>query len=514
MVFDSSAIYQGYSLNSTLLQGPDLTNNLLGVLLRFRKERVAITGDIEQMFHMFHIDKEHRNFVRFIWFKDNDPTKFLQDYRMCVHLFRNSPSPAVATYCLHRCVEEPCDIDVKYYVTRNFYVDDGLSSYDTDNEALEILLRTQQILRDREKIRFHKFASNSQIVMDSLPPEDRAKDSAERNELHTFADASVKAISAVTYIKVINKGTTYLGFVTGKSKLAPHHGHTVPRLELCAALFATEIASFVENQLDSQIHDMRFYTDSRVVLGYLYNKTRRFHTYVSNRVQRILTNSKTEQWTFVASDQNPADVGTRSIPANELATSSWLTGPKTILDHNQQDSSKYPLLDPDNDCEIKKTVTVVKTNIHHGLNTNMFTRFSTWNSLIRGLSFMRSAIRQKLKLQELSQTKLYQSMEKIVIKSAQFEAYGQDIERLKEHKPVTKGSLLQSLTHIWTVKVCFEKLRRKVETQKIGNLPDFPCKQSPPFTYVGVDTFGPWEVTARNTRGEVANAKRLGILHV
>lgn len=77
MVFDSSAIYQGHSLNSSLLQGPDLTNNQLGVLLRFRKERVAITGDIEQMFHMFHIDEEHRNFVRFIWFRDNDPTKSL-----------------------------------------------------------------------------------------------------------------------------------------------------------------------------------------------------------------------------------------------------------------------------------------------------------------------------------------------------------------------------------------------------------------------------------------------------
>lgn len=703
MVFDSSAIYQGHSLNSSLLQGPDLTNNLLGVLLRFRKERVAITGDIEQMFHMFHIDEEHRNFVRFIWFRDNDPTKSLQDYRMCVHLFGNSPSPAVATYCLHKCVEEPCDSDVKYYVTRNFYVDDGLSSYDTDNEALDILLRTQEILRDRGKIRFHKFASNSQIVMDALPPEDRAKDlsdvhldlhttpaqsslgliwnlsldafifstdlkdvpetkrgvlsclhslydpigflspvilagkfifrditqlqlgwddplprdiilrwrswrsslhhlcdvkiprryvavsmkNAEKIELHTFADASEKAISAVTYIKVTNTGETYIGFVTGKSKLAPHHGHTVPRLELCAALLATEIASFVERQLDTQIHDMQFYSDSRVVLGYLYNKTRRFHTYVSNRVQRILTNSKSEQWTFVKSDQNPADIGTRSVSANELATSVWLTGPKIILDHNQQDYSKYPLLDPDNDCEIRRTVTVVKTSVLHGLNSNVFTRFSTWDSLIRGLSFMRSVIRQKINLEKLSQTKLYQSMEKIVIKSVQFEAYGQDIERLKEHKPVTKGSPLQKLdpyldnegllrvggriltgdvlagsngpiivpkkSHVarllikhhhqkckhqgrhltegavrsagyWVMGakrlissllnscVICRKLRRKLETQKMGNIPDFRCKPSPPFTYVGVDTFGPWEVTARKTRGGVANAKRWAIL--
>lgn len=50
MVFYSSAMYQGHSLNSSLLQGPDLPNNLLGVLLRVRKRRVAITGDIEQIY--------------------------------------------------------------------------------------------------------------------------------------------------------------------------------------------------------------------------------------------------------------------------------------------------------------------------------------------------------------------------------------------------------------------------------------------------------------------------------
>ncbi|VDI07788.1 Hypothetical predicted protein [Mytilus galloprovincialis] len=46
IVFDSSSKYKGISLNDVLLTGPDLTNNLLGVLLRFRKEPIAITADI------------------------------------------------------------------------------------------------------------------------------------------------------------------------------------------------------------------------------------------------------------------------------------------------------------------------------------------------------------------------------------------------------------------------------------------------------------------------------------
>ena len=53
VVFDSAAETKGTSLNKILLSGPDLTNNLLGVLLRFRQDTVAFMADIEQMFHSF-----------------------------------------------------------------------------------------------------------------------------------------------------------------------------------------------------------------------------------------------------------------------------------------------------------------------------------------------------------------------------------------------------------------------------------------------------------------------------
>lgn len=46
VVFDSSAQHHGVSLNNVLLTGPNMNNSLLGVLLRFRKEPVAVTGDV------------------------------------------------------------------------------------------------------------------------------------------------------------------------------------------------------------------------------------------------------------------------------------------------------------------------------------------------------------------------------------------------------------------------------------------------------------------------------------
>lgn len=118
VVFDSSAKFNGVSLNDVLLTGPDMNNSLLGVLLRFRKEPVAITTDIQQMCHCFLVHEDCRDVLRFIWYKDNDPEKVVVDYRMRVHVFENSPSPAVAIYGLRKVAQEGQDefgTDVRYF---------------------------------------------------------------------------------------------------------------------------------------------------------------------------------------------------------------------------------------------------------------------------------------------------------------------------------------------------------------------------------------------------------------
>ncbi len=106
VVFDSSAQFQGLSLNSVLLTGPDLNNSLLGVLIRFRKEPVAVTVDIQQMFHCFTVKEDHRDYLRFLWFRENDLDKDVIECRMKVHVFGNSPSPAVVIYGLHQAAKK------------------------------------------------------------------------------------------------------------------------------------------------------------------------------------------------------------------------------------------------------------------------------------------------------------------------------------------------------------------------------------------------------------------------
>ncbi|KAM9302159.1 protein-glucosylgalactosylhydroxylysine glucosidase [Gastrophryne carolinensis] len=75
VVFDSSAQHEGASLNDVLLSGPDLSNTLLGVLLCFRKEPIAFTEDVQQMFYCFLVREDHRDYLRFLWYKDNDIDK-------------------------------------------------------------------------------------------------------------------------------------------------------------------------------------------------------------------------------------------------------------------------------------------------------------------------------------------------------------------------------------------------------------------------------------------------------
>lgn len=104
--------------------------------------------------------------------------------------------------------------------------------------------------------------------------------------MFVFSDASTKAIAAVAYLRVTDScGINHVGFIMGKAKLSPEQ--TVPRLELCAAVLAVELAEFITSEIDIPLDDTTYFTDSKVVLGYICNETRRFYVYVSNRVLRI-----------------------------------------------------------------------------------------------------------------------------------------------------------------------------------------------------------------------------------
>ena len=100
VVFDCSAKFQAKSLNDLLLKGPDLTNTLYGVLMRFRQERIAIMADIEAMFYQVRVAEEDQTFLHFLWWPEGNLDENLEEYQMVVHLFGAASSPACSNFAL------------------------------------------------------------------------------------------------------------------------------------------------------------------------------------------------------------------------------------------------------------------------------------------------------------------------------------------------------------------------------------------------------------------------------
>lgn len=723
VVFDSSAKFQDVSLNSVLFQGPDLCNSLLGVLLRFRREKIAVTMDVEQMFHNFKVPEDQRRYLRFLWHMDSDLDQPLVDFQMTVHVFGNSPSPAVATFGLRRAVEGSPE-DVRDLVCNNFYVDDGLLSCATEEEAISLVHRTKEALQDGGNIRLHKFCSNSRRVLDSFAPEDLAKNlknldfgtntlpvqrslgllwntemdeftfkvntvekaytrrgllstinsvydpigfaqpvvirgklllremmsvttntdwdeplpaflhdewsswvdslshlesfcvprsysssfvNATRREVLVFCDASKDIIAAVAYLKLQENDTSSISFLLGKAKVAPAHGHTIPRLELCAAVLATEIAEIVRDQLNIPPQDFHFFSDSQIVLGYISNESRRFYVYVGNRVARIRLFSMPTQWKFVQSELNPADVATRPVHPSMLQDTSWICGPTSPL---SAPIEHFELVDPGCDVEIRPVLISNKTDIIDVAQSNhetkpptcqtevfseRFTRFSKWDRLIRAVARLKFMIRQSQKnIDNLpdspSDSELLKESERSIIASVQRDVFSTEFRCIENCLDIPHSSTIRTLCpkigadgllhvggrlnnvsvdvlndnmrnpiilpknhHVsyliirhlhqkvfhqgrlftegavrsagfWVVNskrmttavirtcVVCRKLRGQPGWQHMADLPEDRCEPCPPFSYVGVDTFGPWPVVHRKTRGGSSNQKRWALL--
>lgn len=130
VVFDCSRKIEGLSLNDVLLQGPDLLNRLVGVLLRFREHPWAFIGDIEQMFLQLKVPRKHADFMRVFWWSNGDLSAEPKQHRLTRHTFGAVSSPSIANFAMKRAAEiakDYCDI-ARDALHRGAYMDDVLCS--------------------------------------------------------------------------------------------------------------------------------------------------------------------------------------------------------------------------------------------------------------------------------------------------------------------------------------------------------------------------------------------------
>lgn len=571
VVYDAAVEYKGACLNKELLQGPQLNNSLIGVLLRFRKERVAVASDIEGMFHQVKCLEKDTDALRFLWWNGSieDPPS---DHKMTVHLFGKADSPCVAAWALKKTATDhghEFGKEVSEAVKRNFYVDDCLVSASTPDQAIELVQDLTKLLK-KGSFRLTKFTSNSKDVLAAIPAEERttkdldldslpieralgvqwdtetdtfgvkAMSSPNRNsltrrdclsvlsstfdpfgmvgpvllqakrlvqrtwqlklkwddelpeelrsgwnnwkkdlallnqvnvprcyftngsrglqslQLHHFSDASEVGYGTVSYLRKESiEGDIECTFLMAKSRTAPVHYVSMPRLELQAATVAVRVHSLIKKEIDMKISESYFWTDSKITLQYINNESRRFKTYVANRVVEIRGVTQPIQWRHCPGDLNPADDASRGLSAKELlANERWLRGPEFLSKPEEHWPTNEIGEMSDEEAEIKPERPVFVVTAPDKLH-ELLTRYSSWSMLLRRVAWLlkfkeymkqrcsncdsRSNLEKHLTPGDLERSS------KAIVKLVQHEVYTEEIRELTKNKAVKLSSSIAKL---------------------------------------------------------------------
>ena len=164
-VTNASSIFQGQSLNSNLLKGPDLLSNLVGIILRFRESHIAISADIEQMFMQVKVAPSNRSYLRFFW----DHNGKIEEYEYTSHIFGATSSPCIASYARRRSAidNQKHFSEVSHIVERKIYMDDLYISTDDVEKAVNIMSSTKACLSLRG-FNLTKWNSNSAAFLQQV----------------------------------------------------------------------------------------------------------------------------------------------------------------------------------------------------------------------------------------------------------------------------------------------------------------------------------------------------------
>ena len=251
-------------------------------------------------------------------------------------------------------------------------------------------------------------------------------------------------------------GTVESAFIMAKSRCAPLQYVSVPRLELQAAMIAARVHRLVSSEINLEISASFFWTDSKVTLQYVKNESRRFETYVANRVCEIRSVSQSRQWRYCPSFLNPADDASRGLTVHQLLTSErWFSGTAFLLNPKEE----WPNVDidtlSDSDPEIKNEKPILVTTGPEKLR-EILTRYSLWTVLLRRIAWLlmfKEYLRCRKRDDEFELTK-HLTAEDLklstvaIVKLAQREVFSEEIKDLEKRGSVKRSSKLVKLRPI------------------------------------------------------------------
>ena len=326
----------------------------------------------------------------------------------------------------------------------------------------KIFLQTLWVL----KIAWHdhlpeKEAKQWQTFIASLPAINNIKvdrciitESATTVELHGFCDASEAAYGAVIYCKSKStSGEVSIQLVASKSRVSPLKKQTIPRLELSAAVLLAKLLNRVVTALKLEISSVLLWSDSMIVLSWLRKEPFKLKTFVSNRVAKIQELTDVQQWRFVPTGENPADLISRGVNAEKLLQSElWWKGP-LFLTTDEYPNREIPVAENVNDlCSEFKNCDSnfcmlnleVKTFIDKLLNiTNNYSKLIRICSFI--LRFINNAKKPINKSTGHLSSKEMKYASNVLVRLVQHESFSEEICELSKGKHVSKKSKLRDL---------------------------------------------------------------------
>jgi len=171
VVYDASARAgkNSPSLNDCLYAGPPLSSYIYDVLLRFRINKIAITGDIEKAFLNVSVDRRDRNYLRFLWVDDVTSTHpNIQVYRFARVIFGVFPSPFLVNAIIRRhltSIDIPREFADK--VLKSLYVDDLVGGDDSDDSVFEMYKKLKSSFSDGG-FNMRKWVSHSAALQERI----------------------------------------------------------------------------------------------------------------------------------------------------------------------------------------------------------------------------------------------------------------------------------------------------------------------------------------------------------
>lgn len=283
---------------------------------------------------------------------------------------------------------------------------------------------------------FADWSQDLQLLSDVAIPRSLSLYEATKLSLHTFVDASRSAYSAAVFLRRIHRQMVTVDLIQAKSRVAPLHKTTIPRLELLACCIGARLTSTVKIAMDLQGIPITYWTDSSTALSWI-QRDENWGVFVNNRVKEIRALTAGELWRHVSGENNPADLPSRGCSVKTLLKTKWWEGPHWLKENEEDWPATVVRTDEEEvSKEKRKGIVAYSSFVCTELEDKWYSRkFSKYSQILRMIAWMyrfidNSRTANRKFTGELSVSEI-EAAEKKLWKIVQREAFKEEESRLQ-----------------------------------------------------------------------------------